>query len=53
MCDSDQWYLLISEIFRTPDSVEIVAAFSAAFVLPILGYLVAWAFARVIAFMDD
>ena len=46
-----QLYELLNTAFSTPSNEQIAIAFSAAFVTPMICYLVAWAFSSVIKFV--
>lgn len=48
-----QLYELLNEAFSTPEALDIAAAFSAAFMTPMVLYLSAWAFSRVISFINQ
>ncbi len=47
-----QLYELLNAVFSTPDTVQIVVAFMAAFSVPMIAYLTAWAYGKVIFFAE-
>lgn len=47
-----QLYELLEAAFATPETSEIAAAFMAAFSVPMIAFLVAWAYSKVINFAE-
>jgi hypothetical protein len=47
-----QLYELLNAAFETPNNTSIVVAFMAAFTLPLVCYLTAWAFKTVVKFIN-
>lgn len=47
-----QLYELLNAAFSAPDAVEVVGAFMAAFSVPMIAYLAAWAYSKTISFVD-
>lgn len=47
-----QLYELLNAAFSTPDAAQIAGAFMAAFSVPMIAYLVAWAYGKVIGFAE-
>ena len=47
-----QLYELLNEVFSTPDTSQIVVAFMAAFTVPMIAFLTAWAYGKVIHFAE-
>ncbi len=47
-----QLYELLNAVFSTPDTAQIVVAFMAAFSVPMIAFLLAWAYGKVIFFAE-
>lgn len=57
LCVGGDWsqsglYQLLESVLSTPTDVQIQAAFTAGFVLPVIAYLTAWAYQSVIGFVS-
>lgn len=47
-----QLYELLDAVFSTPDGSDIAVAFMAAFTVPMIAYLSAWGYSKVIHFAE-